>query len=142
MLLGDFRLKAEFSDHRPGVEELTQRLGELGIERGNARARAQPANRVEPVRVAVMKDRVGSFNDGLVVERNPDGRRIVGHAITEEPWRRNAGDSKWTRLDKDGGSDDRGIAAEIALPGGVAQLNRRRGSRFVVSRRERPAGKC
>ncbi len=116
MLLGDFRLSAVFDVDRARVKELAKRCGEFRVERGDICARAEATNRIEPVGIAVVKDRVRAFDDRLVIERNPHSGRIVGDAVSKETRRRDADDREWVSLNEDRRADDGRISRVISLP--------------------------
>ena len=116
MLLWYLRLHAVLDVGRTRVEELTQRRRELGVKRHDAYAWAQAADWIEPVGVRIVEDGVGTFNERLNVERNPQGGRTICHAVAKEAGRRNACNRDGVRLNEDGRSDYGSISAKVALP--------------------------
>ncbi len=136
MLLGNLGLRAVFDVDGTRHQVLTQRSGESGVKRGDIDAGTQAADGIEPVGIAVLEDGVGSFDGGLVIERDPDGGWIVGDAIAEEAGRSDARHGEWMCLDEYGGTDDGGIGPEIALPGCVADFDSGRCAWLIVIGRQ------
>jgi hypothetical protein len=99
------------------------------VDRGS---RPQPADRSEPRRDRLTQQRAVADNQRLLLERNPEVRRIAAERLAEEPGRRDTDDGERVPLDDERRADDRGIAAVRALPGVMADDHRRCRRRFVV----------
>ena len=78
---------------------------------------------------------VVAVDQRLLLQRNPQVRRIGPQRLAEESRRRDAGHGERVPFDDQRGADDRGIAAVGALPGVIAQHDDRRRRRACRRRR-------
>ena len=85
------------------------------------------------------EDRRVAVDQRLLLQRNPQIRRIAAQRFAEESRRRHADDGERVALDDERGADDRWIAAVGALPDVVAQHDDRRRRRRVVRGAEHAA---
>ena len=80
----------------------------------------------------VMEQRVGSGEDGLLIDGNPEVGRIGTKSFAEEPGRRNADDGDGVVRDDERRANDGGVGAVLLLPGAVAEHGDGLGVRLVI----------
>src|ERR1035441_8831571 len=71
-------------------EPLAQAVGQFCLQTAGIDAWVEASESVERVGVQVSQKAGLAFEDGLRVERNPEGCWIAVDAITDEPWRADA----------------------------------------------------
>ena len=120
----------------------------LTEERGHARtggvdggAGAQTADDAEPCLEAVDHG-VGSEEDGLLIDGDPEVGGIAAEGFSEEAGRSDADDGDGVVADDEGGTDDAGVGAVLLLPGAVAEHGDGRGVGLIVRGRDGAAGEC
>ena len=114
------------------LHPLVEDAGEPRAHAVGRRARTQPADHAQPRGDRLAEDRGVAVDQRLLLERNPQVRRIAAQRFAEESRRRDADDGEGVPLDEERGADDRRIAAVGALPDVVAQHDDGRRRRRVV----------
>ncbi len=103
-------------------------------------AGAQSSDDAEPRRDRLAKQRAVAVDQGLLLDGQPEIRRIAAKRLAKEPRGRDADDRERMILYDERRADDRCVAAVLFLPGAVAQHRHRGRRRRVVGGREDATG--
>lgn len=121
-------------------QPLTQGGGDLGLQAADGDSGLHPAKKIKPVAVRLLEDAGLSFQDGLVVERNPDGGRIGVDAVSEKSGRSDADQRDGVTLDEEGRSDQVAVGGMLGLPGSVTEDGDGSRARNIIGGREQASG--
>ncbi len=120
------------------LQPLMKDSGEPRAQAVCRRARAKAPDHAQPRRDGLAEDRRVAVDQRLLLNRNPQVRRIATQSLAEESRRRHADDRERVALDDERGADHRGVGAVRPLPDVMAHHNSGRGRRQVVGRVEHP----
>jgi hypothetical protein len=89
------------------LHPLVQDAGEPWADAVCCRARTQAADHAQPRRDRLPQDRGVAVDQGLVLNRDPEIRRVAAERLSEEAGRRDADDGERVPFDDQGPADDR-----------------------------------
>ena len=118
------------------LQPLAQDAGQPRAHAVGRRVRLQPADHAQPRRHRLAQQRRLAGDQRLLVQRDPQVRRIAAQRLAEEAGAGHADDRERVPLEDEGGADDLRIGAVGARPGVMAHDDHRRGRRGVVGRRD------
>ena len=116
------------------LQPLPQDAGQPRAHAVRRRVRLQPADHAQPRRHRLAQQRRLAGDQRLLVQRDPQVRRIAAQRLAEEAGAGHADDGERVPLEDEGGADDLRIGAVGARPGVMAHDDDRRGRRGVVGR--------
>src|SRR5580704_8330924 len=99
VLLRNLRITSVNGVGRLASEPLAQIAGQFRLQAAGIDSGLDPAQNVEPVCVRLRQDAGLAFDDRLVVERNPESRRVAVDAVAEKSGRRDADNRDGVVLD-------------------------------------------
>ena len=120
---------------------LPQDSRQPGRQSRNARAGAQPANHPQPRRNRLPQERAFAVDQRLLLQGNPDVRRIAAQCFAKKTRRRDAGDRERMSFNYVRRTHHRRITAIRSLPHVIAQHGNRRCRCLIVSLGKQPPPK-